>query len=533
VQNFFARVFVGGFMISALFIVGCGKTAGGGGFSGRKSSGTENTFRYALATNPTTLDPAKVQDIETIDLLSNIYEPLVSYDESNKMVGVLAESWSVSADGLKVSFKLKDTKFHDGSPVTSKDVKVSFERALCKEIASPTAATYLDDIKGYKTFQDGKAKDLEGFEVIDDKNFVITLDAARPYFLGKLTYPCAFIVPAKQGQVEISKNDQVVGTGPFKLKSFTPEQVVTLAANETFHDGKPGVALIERKIVKDAATRLNMIRNGESDYATLEKQDWKAAQTDSKLKDQFSFVKRPAIFYLLLSAKAYAPFKDRNVRRAFMMAIDRERIATEILSGLPVAKRWLPDDIIPGSPDVEALAFNVQAARAELAKSPLNGKLPPLELTIRAENADARYAADAIADDLKKNLSVVVKPRSLEWGAMLKARNRGELQCAYLSWYGDYLDPQNFLSLLLTSTASANYDKWSSTAFDSLCKRADTESNAETRMTLYREAEAIVQEEVPRIPLYHGVDGVITSPRIKGIRKNLLGTMPHSKVTIQ
>ena len=108
--------------------------------------------------------------------------------------------------------------------------------------------------------------------------------------------------------------------------------------------------------------------------------------------------------------------------------------------------------------------------------------LPELDLMVRSDNADARFVAEAIANDLEKNLGLKVKPKSLEWGAMLKARNRGELPSAFLSWYGDYLDPQNFLSLLLTTNASANFDKWSNPEFDKLCASADVEQNEQKRM---------------------------------------------------
>ena len=516
-----------------LILIGCGNKSGG--FSSRRASSAEGVFRYALANNPTTLDPTKVQDVDTADILQNIYEPLVSYDEQNKVVGILAESWQVSQDGKTYTFKLKSTQFHDGAPLTAKDVKASWERALSRDLASPTAETYLGDIVGAKEILKGTAKELAGVKVVDDRTVEVQIDQPRPYFLGKLSYACCYIVPAKQGLTEIRDLKQAVGTGPFSLESFNPEQSVKLKANATYHGGKPAISGIERRIVKDASTRLTLYRNGETDTTTLEKQDWAAIRKDSALASQLSFIKRPAVFYLLLSGRAQPAFQDVHLRRALMMSIDRKRITEQILAGVPLAERWLPEGINSVAPQTKALDFNIEEAKKELALSQFKtgDKVPTIEITFRAENFDAKAIVEAVAGDIRRHLGITVKPRSLEWGAILKARNRGELPCAFLSWYGDYIDPQNFLSILMASDASLNFDKWTNREFDALCKTADSEADATKRSELYAKAEDIVLRDVPRIPIYHGVDGVLTSPRVQGIRYNLMGTMPHSKVVLK
>jgi oligopeptide transport system substrate-binding protein len=523
------------FLSVAVLVAGCGSGGSGGGFSSRKAPGsTASVFRYTMAENPTTLDPSKVQDVETLDLLGNVYETLVNYDENNKLVGVLAESWTLSEDGKTYTFKLRNAKFHDGTQVKAADVKASWERALGQGLASPTAETYLGDIVGAKELVTGAATELSGVKAVDDSTLTVTIGQRMPYFLGKLTYACCSVIPATTSKEEISDFKKAIGTGPFKITDLKPQQLVTLKKNPDYHSGSPIIEEVQRKVVKDAATRLNMYRNGNTDMLILEKQDWTAAKSDAKLSSDLKFINRPAVFYLLLSGKAYAPFKDVHVRRAISMAIDRDRITGKILAGVPKADRWLPSGILSVEPKAKAFSFDPSAAKEEMAKSSFGegSKLPQLELTIRAENADARYISEQIANDLKNNLGMNVQPRTMEWGTLLKKRNKGELQCAFLSWYGDYIDPQNFLSMLLKSDASANFDKWSNSEFDALCTKADTEANEVTRANLYAQAETILLTEVPRVPLYHGVDGVLISPRVKGLRYNLLGTMPHLKVSL-
>ncbi len=517
-------------VFAGLLALGC--SSNNSGFSQRKNSGTSNRLRVCLPNDPTTLDPAKVQDIDTMSLLSNVYEGLVAYDENNKIVGVLASDWKVSSDGKVYTFKLKPAKFHDGTPVTAADVKESWTRAFAKSINSPIADTYLGDIVGAKELAKGTATELSGVKVVDDSTVQVTIDKARPYFLGKLTYACCSVVPGKLGANEIKGIESAIGTGPFRFDKFELGQRILLTRFGNYHGDKAAIEAVERPIVKDSATRLVLFQNGQTDLCTVEKQDWNKVQTDPKMKSQLTVIPRPAIYYLLPSGRAYAPFKDAHVRRAVMQAIDRNRIATEILKGAPVANRWLPSGILDGKPSHESLAFEPAAAKKELALSSFKS-LPPLELDFRADNTDAKYVAEQITHDLKENLGLTVQPKAIEWGALLKMRNNGEMQSGIMSWFGDYLDAQNFLSMLMTSTAPANYDKWSDAEFDRLCAAADVEGDSAKRRDLYLEAEGLMLDKAARIPLYYGVDGVLVNPRVSGVRYSLIGQLPDNKVVLK
>ena len=526
---------VGVWIVLAIALVGCGNNSKSSGFSDRKSAGSQNVLRYCLGINPTTLDPAKVQDPDTIELLNNIYEPLVNYDENNKIVGNLASEWKISPDGTVYTFKLISAKFHDGTTITAKDVKASWERALSPEIGSPIADTYLGDIIGAKELAKGKGKDLPGVKVIDDTTVQVTIDKPRSYFLGKLCYSCCDVLPAKQGLKLVKTAADAVGSGPFSLSDYKSEQVVTLKRFDGYHGDKALIDGIERKIVKDPSTRLTMFRNGETDICTVEKQDWKAINDDEKLKAQFKKLPRATVYYLLLGGKAYAPFKDRHVRRAVMMAIDRHRITDEILKGVPIANRWLPPGIIDERPATGTLDYNPEEAKKELALSSYKtgSALPDLALTIRADNSDGKFIVEQVTNDLKNNLGLTVKPKMTEEGAMLAGRNRGELPCVFLSWGADYLDAQNFLSVLLMSDAPSNHDGWSNPEFDKLCAEADVEQVQAKRDALYLKAESLMLQEVPRVPLYFLVDGVLFSSRVSGYRSNLLNALPHNKVALK
>ncbi|RYG82471.1 peptide ABC transporter substrate-binding protein, partial [bacterium] len=420
----------------------------------------------------------------------------------------------------------------------AEDVRQSFDRALSPALASPVATTYLGDIKNAKSVASGKADSLVHLEVAtpDPRTVVITLEKPFGAFLGKLTYPSAAIVDiTATGPLEITKPAQAIGTGPFRLASYESDRKVTLEANPGYWGLAPKLKGIEFAVVRDGATRLNLYRQGALDLLTLDRADIKGVSADGTLGKQVRYVERPSVYYLLLNPKQYAPFARPEVRRAFTMALDRTRLAREVLGSLEPADRWVPPSILPRTKGAATVpAFNPAAARAELAKAGIKGEsLPPLTLCYRADNADARAVAETVTSDLKTALGVTVEPRAMDWGGLLKARNRAELPCAYLNWTADYVDPENFLSTLLRSDAGVNFDRWTSAEFDRLTTEADASADPAGREDLYRRAEDVVVRELPRMPLYFGRDAVLVSPRVKGLRTNALGTMIHLATSVE
>ncbi|HET9129307.1 MAG TPA: ABC transporter substrate-binding protein, partial [Terriglobia bacterium] len=208
------RTTVSMLVLAALMLAGgCSK----GNFSQSASQGKENVFRYSIVQRPSTLDPGKVQDGNTIDLLQQVFEGLTTWSEDNKPVPNLCEKWDISPDGTVYTFTLKKgVKFHSGREVKASDFKYSIERACDPKLQSTVAGGYLDDIVGVKEMVAGKADNVPGIQVVDDYTLEIKIDKPRPYFLGKLTYPCSFVVDkdiAKMGQ-EITTVDMMKsGTG--------------------------------------------------------------------------------------------------------------------------------------------------------------------------------------------------------------------------------------------------------------------------------------------------------------------------------
>lgn len=523
----------------ALALLGC--NSGGGGFSKSAASAQQKVgvFRYPIPTNPTTLDPAKVEDGDTIDMLQQVYEGLVAWDEQNQVVPRLAEKWEISPDGTTYTFTLrKGVKFHNGREMTSEDVKWSIERACNPKIKSAVAGSYMGDIVGVNDVVNGKASQVSGITTPDPTTVVIKIDKPRPYFLGKFTYLCSAVLP-KDGvpaDAEISKAPEMIGTGPFTVSEFVPEQVVKLKAFKDYHGGAPKVEGMERPVVKDGVTRLSMFKTGAVDLVALERQDVAGIQADAALKDQLKFYDRPSIFYVGLNVEKYPPFKDRRVRRAIAMAINKEQIVNELLGGQnKIANGVIPPGVKGSREKSAVLPYDIAAAQKLLAEAGYPGGkgLPPLELWFRDGRPDIKLVAEAVGSQLDKNIGIKSKLTLKEWRFYLEARNRLEIPFFHMRWAADYLDPENFVTFFFASYGAENKVGYKNPALDALTLKADVMPDGEERLKLYQQAEDIALQDAILIPLYFQRDAELVSPRVKGLRESIFGHLPHTTVSVE
>jgi len=525
----------------AAALIGCGK----GNFSEKASAGKSNTFRYPITQDPTSLDPAKVQDGDTIDALQQVFEGLVKWDENSKVVPNIAEKWEISPDGRTYTFALnKGVKFHNGREVKAADFKYTLEREADPAYGSETASDYMSVIDGFKDRWSKKATEIRGVKVVDDYHLAITTEKPCPYFLGLVTYPNYWVVckEALDNGKEIANVKQMIGTGPYKAESYQERQLLVLASNKDYRGGAPKVDKIERPIIKDANLRVNKFKSGELDLTRIERQDVEGLTKDPKYKDQVKYFERPALYYVGLNCKTYAPFKDRNVRRAFAMAIDAQKIVDTILNGgtpeskCPVAKSILPPSILGFRTNAAYIPFDLAQAKALLAAAGFpDGKgLPPLVMYHRDGQTDVERVAVAITTQLHENLGIECSTQMIPWAQYLDKHNKHQLEFFHMRWSADYLDPQNFLSLLLSTTGSENRIDYSNPQYDALCAKGDTMvGNDAERLKLYAQAEDIVLQDAPFIPIYIEKDAELISPRVHGLRESVFGHLPHTTVSLE
>jgi len=522
---------------------------GGGGSLGKVQTNA-NTLRYALTAEATTLDPALVEDGTTIDLLQCVFEGLVKWDEHNKIVPGMAEKWEISPDGKTYTFHIRHgVKFHNGREMNADDIKYSFERACSPETKSTTAPVYLKDIVGVSDRLSNKqgVSEISGIKVVDPYTVTITIDSAKPYWLGNMTYAAGYVVCKEEiaragGTVsEIS----AIGTGPFKLAEFKSNYRVVLAANPDYYGGRPKLDYIERPVLIDANLRLNNYEADKLDIVDLSPRDLDRINADPKLKPDLKPFPRAATWYLGLNQDAAgSPFGKRDVRQAFAMAIDKNEIIRVALKGqADIANAIVPPGMDNYTPKINPLPFDPAKAKALLAKAgyPDGKGFPTLTLSYRQDMPWVGDTAQIVRSQLQANLGISVQLRAMEWGQFLKERAAKTLAFTHLRWGADYLDPQNFLSVLLHTSKRVNgVDDhpengvgYNNPEFDKLCDQADVEQDVNKRMALYAQAEQIAIDDAPWVTIYYQRDLELIKPRVGHLRDSLLGHLPHLTTTVQ
>ncbi len=521
----------------ALLLAGCGhrhNAAAGGG----------NILRVAMQTAPVTFDPAMCQDVETSQMLQQAYEGLVQYGPKNTVIPCLADKWTVSPDGLVYTFHLRPAKFQNGMPVTAEDVAYSLRRTLDPKLSSPVAAQYLGDIKGALDVYNGKAAALTGVRVLDPQTVAITITRPKAYWLATLTYPTGWVackaIAQKAGTSPLSDADAKAGagTGAFKLTRYAKDQQVDFDANPAYWDGAPKIAGLAMPVILNSGTRHQEFAAGHLDVMRgLQVGDLETDRTDPALKSQIKVWPRAGINYFALNQRVYAPFKDPRVRAAFAYATDRKKLGDVVTLGIySSASDLLPPGIPGGDPHFAALPYDPAKAKVLLAAAgfPEGRGLPPLEMYCTEKNPLASKTMDVLRQMYTQNLGVTVNERQMEIGSLIAGINKNSVVPSFvLGWYADYLDPQDFYSLLLSSKSQENHTGYADPQFDALCANADVERDPAKRAALYQQAAKIAAVAPPRIPLYYAADPELVSARTQGLEDCLMGHLPYKHVVLR
>ena len=519
--------------------------------TGGNSIKVAGAFRYPLTAKPTTLDPGTVQDGDTIDLLQNIFEGLVSWNEKSEVVPAVAEKWEISGEGRTYTFHLRHgVKFHNGREVKADDFKYSMDRSCDPAINSETVYEYMNDIVGALDCRSGKSKGISGVTVLDPYTLQISIDKPKSYFLDKLTYPtfyavCREAIAKSGGKLDASS---AVGCGPFKLASpgdYQSDYRVVLTVFQDYHAGKPELTHIVRPVLLDASTRLSQYEAGELDLVGIASSDLDHVNSDPKLKADLHTFDRARIWYLTLNQAAPgSPFANKIVRVAFNMAVNKQELARIALNNLmPAANSIVPPGMGGYVSTCKPIPYNPAQARTLLKQAGYGsgGKpFPSIALIFRNDTVEAGNAAQVISNQIKINLGISIPVQSMELGQFINQSDQKTMPFSLASWGADYLDPQDFLSVLLHTSKKingvedhiSNNSGYSSPAFDSLCDRADIEQNQQKRFALYQQAEQIAINDAPWVPLYFQRDLELIKPNVKGIRDSLLGHLPHTATSV-
>ena len=484
------------------------------------------TYRRPLSNNPSTLDPALIADIYGFTVSQQLFDGLVQYDGSLTIVPALAQSWKGSRDGMQWAFYLrKGVKFHNGREMTAQDVVYSFTRILDPKTGSKAAEVFLK-VKGAKEFVEGRTNTVEGLRALDRYTIEIELVEASAPFVASLAMGYIKIVPREVVEESgATFGVRPVGTGPFKFVSWKPGEHIILGANKEYWGEGPFLDRLEYRIYPGAAMSkmFSSFENGELEDTFIPSEALESVQSGKP----YQFVRRPTLGTRFLGVNtSRGPLSNPMVRQALCFGIDREALVREIHKNrYKTAQGLLPPGTYGYDPDFRPFPFDPERARALLTKAGYPGGrgLPVLQLWSSVRPPDIEREHEAI----KKYLADVGIPLELQyhtnWPSFNAQVYEGKYDLFRYSWTADVPEPDNFLYRLFHSQSRNNMTRFRSNRVDRLLNLARAEQDYRARLDLYRQAEKLIIEDAPIIPLSHLSYDRLFQPYVRSIEVNALG----------
>ena len=441
----------------------------------------------------TNLDPQKVPAFTSARVFELIYSRLTSLTADLTVQPDLAESWTVAPDGKTYTFKLRQAKFHNGDPLTSADVKFTFDRIL--NVDGSVAKSLFTDI--------------DHVDTPDDRTVVFVLKQPNVTILPYMASPNASIVSQKVANAngnDLSKKEAAIGTGPFKLADWQPDNFMLLQANaDYFISGLPYLDAVRINVVPDQAGLVAALRTGAADMAIIE--DARAAQSLRQEQGITLDAKPSPNYNLLFINTARKPFDNDKVRQAISYAIDRQAIVDAVALGEgdvtgPIAPA-LTQFALPVS-QYPSYTRDVSKAKQLLQ----DANVGPIEFTMLTETSEPAYAKD-IAQLVQQQLAEVdikMNIELLDFQQWVDRWLKADFDMAP-GLNGGQADPDYYVFRYFTVDGNLNFvTSWKNQTVSDAIKQARTTNDATRRKSLYQTVQTGLVDGSPFIWLYVGRD---------------------------
>jgi len=463
---------------------------------------------------PLSWDPAAIADGTSAQVLAQLYEGLTVLDASSEVQPALAQTWRVEEDGQRIIFELRDgLTFSDGTPLTAEDVRRSWLRVIDPADPSPLSSL-LDDIAGATAYARGEGS-VEDVGIHAD-GLTLTVEFERPaaYFPAVAAVPSLAVVPTGIEEQVRGPEDgaDFTASGPYIPIEQELGQI-RLQGNDAYWAGPPPITDIA--IITDDGGRssVDVFEDEAVDWTRISSFDASWIRYDRYLGPQLRHSAEMMVDFLGFDTTE-APFDDAAARRAIAMAVDWRRLAALGGGDSDVAPTSIvPPGIAARGEDDYLLPYDPEAARAELAAAgyPNGEGFPAVSLATYGAGPSEAIAAD-IRRELGIEVNVELRPFD-EHSALLD----GDSPAMWtLAWSADYPHAHDFLGLLLASDSSANMGNWSNGEYDALIEAAAATDDAAEQARLYGEAQSIVREEAPVIPLDYGSSWWLSRDGLQG-----------------
>ncbi|MGH6718996.1 MAG: peptide ABC transporter substrate-binding protein [Alphaproteobacteria bacterium] len=518
-------------------VLACGVFAAGG------SAQAETVFHRGNGAEPETLDVHKATGVPEAQLGRDLFEGLVAEAADGSLIPGVAESWTVSDDGLVYTFKLRaDAKWSNGDPLAAEDFVYSMRRALDPATASDYAFL-LYPIANAEEFNGGTVTDAAalGVEAVDAQTLRLTLKGPTPYLLQMLVNSTAY--PVHRASIEAhgdqwTKPGNLVSNGAYMLAEWVPQDRIKLVKNPNFHDAaNVAIDTVYFYPTEDGAAELNRYRADELDVtydAPSEQIPW----IEENLAAEFRNVPYLGVYYYAFNL-TQPPFQDNlKLRQALALAVDRETLVDKItLGGEAAAYSWIPPGVADYAPQTVDWAAKTQDERNAMAQALYAeagyGPDNPLEVEILYNTSENhKKVAVAIAGMWQQVLGVKATLRNEEWKVYLESRDQKQFQVVRAGWIGDYNDANTFLDFNLSDVGEINTPGYASARYDELVKGAAFERDTAKRTAMLEEAEATFLADLPVFPIYHYTTQHLVKPYVTGWVDNILDYHPSRWIAV-
>lgn len=493
---------------------------------------------------PSGLDPHISMGLPESQIMKALFEGLTSKDPKTlNVVPGVAESWTISDDGLIYTLKLRtNARWSNGDELTAEDFAWSWQRALLPALGNQYAYSYFV-IKNAEAFNKGQLADFSevGIKALDKYTLQIELNHPTAYFLEQLAFKSMYPVhratiekfgTADERETRWTRPGNFVGNGAFTLTSWVPNQVLVVQKNTLYWDAQRiKLNEIDFYPIQQAATEERMYRAGQLHIVNvlpIEKEAAYRAANDPAFR---SFPVFSTYYYRLNTTRP--PLNDVRVRKALAAAIDRTQLTQKVLKGGQIpAYNFTPPNSAGYVPEAK-LTEDVQFARKLLAEAGYpDGKGFPA-ITILYNTLEQHQTIAVVIQQMwKEALNIDVTIRNEDWKVFLASMRLHNYDIARAGWGGDYNDPNTFLDVHVTDGGN-NETGWSNPRYDELIKLAAAAKNQTERFAYFQEAEALLVDGMPIIPLYTYVRNRLVNPSVKEWYDNILDEYYYKDVYLE
>ena len=495
----------------------------------------EKILHRGNSAEPQSLDHQKTSGVPESNIILDLMEGLVTTAANGKNIPGVASSWTISPDGLVYTFILRDNaKWSNGDPVTANDFVYAWRRMVDPKTASTW--TYIiqpilnadEIVKGTK-----EPKDL-GVAAKDDRTLVVTLKAPTPYILSLFAHAC--MMPIHQKTVEANPEKWMrpgimVSNGPFMLDEWVPQSHIRTKKNPNYWDmSNIKLDSVVYYPIDDRHTELKRFKAQELDMTYFVPTD-QIAKLKTEMKDAYRSSTTYATYYYTFNTTK-APFDNVKLRKALALAINREKLVSEVTKGdeKPAYSIVPPSAGIPYTPqemmcEDKACKSLTQDQRETLAKKLFQEAGysidKPLKVGILYNTDDNhKKVAIAISGMWKDVLGIETELTNKEWKVFLAARQKRDYEVYRQIWRADYSDPNTFLILFKSDSGSDNTPGFNSPNYDKLIETAAASTDPVKRMEILMKAEKTLLDGQPFAPIYYFVENRLISPKITGFEES-------------